>query len=98
MLIQGRCRDDRIGSPALALGGVNAVAMFDVGSVTTNTNGKNIVRWMKDDLGVHRGLEDRPLILELPPELERGFPGPAGGSMPPIREFLRSSGDWAIVY
>jgi len=31
---------------------LKAVAMFDVGSVTTNTNGKNIVRWMKEDLGV----------------------------------------------
>ena len=31
---------------------LKAVAMFDVGSVTTNTNGKNIVCWMKEDLGV----------------------------------------------
>lgn len=31
---------------------LKAVALYDVGSVTTNTNGKNIVRWMKEDLGV----------------------------------------------
>jgi len=31
---------------------LKAVAMFDTGSVTNNTNGKNIVRWMREDLGV----------------------------------------------
>ena len=31
---------------------LKAVAMYDVGSVTANTGGKNIVRWMKEDLGV----------------------------------------------
>ncbi len=31
---------------------LQAVAMYDVGSVTSGTNGKNIVRWMKEDLGV----------------------------------------------
>jgi hypothetical protein len=31
---------------------LKAVAMFDVGSVTADTSGKNIVRWMKEDLGV----------------------------------------------
>jgi len=31
---------------------LTAVAMFDTGAVTANTNGKNIVRWMKEDLGV----------------------------------------------
>jgi hypothetical protein len=31
---------------------LNAVALFDTGSVTTNTAGKNIVRWMREDLGV----------------------------------------------
>ncbi|MBI3872688.1 MAG: hypothetical protein HY304_06400 [candidate division Zixibacteria bacterium] len=31
---------------------LKAVAMFDTGAVTANTNGKNIVRWMKEDLGV----------------------------------------------
>jgi hypothetical protein len=31
---------------------LKAVAMYDVGSVTDNTAGKNIVRWMKEDLGV----------------------------------------------
>src|SRR3990170_5765608 len=31
---------------------LKAVAMYDVGTVTTNTAGKNIVRWMREDLGV----------------------------------------------
>ncbi|MEW5702748.1 MAG: hypothetical protein AB1792_11035 [Candidatus Zixiibacteriota bacterium] len=31
---------------------LKAVAQFDTGVVTANTNGKNIVRWMKEDLGV----------------------------------------------
>ena len=31
---------------------LKAVAMYDVGSVTNDTAGKNIVRWMKEDLGV----------------------------------------------
>ncbi|MFH0980409.1 MAG: hypothetical protein V2A79_02590 [Planctomycetota bacterium] len=31
---------------------LKAVAMYDVGSVTDDTGGKNIVRWMKEDLGV----------------------------------------------
>jgi len=31
---------------------LKAVAMYDVGGVTDNTAGKNIVRWMKEDLGV----------------------------------------------
>jgi hypothetical protein len=31
---------------------LKAVAMYDGGSVTDNTAGKNIVRWMKEDLGV----------------------------------------------
>lgn len=31
---------------------LKAVAMFDVGSVTNDTAGKNIVRWMREDLGV----------------------------------------------
>ena len=31
---------------------LQAVAMYDVGSVTDDTAGKNIVRWMKEDLGV----------------------------------------------
>jgi len=31
---------------------LKAVALYDVGSVTDNTAGKNIVRWMREDLGV----------------------------------------------
>lgn len=31
---------------------LEAVALYDVGGVVTNTNGKNIVRWMREDLGV----------------------------------------------
>ena len=31
---------------------LKAVAMYDVGSVTDDTGGKNIVRWMREDLGV----------------------------------------------
>ena len=31
---------------------LKAVALYDVGSVTNNTGGQNIVRWMREDLGV----------------------------------------------
>ena len=31
---------------------LKAVALYDVGGVTDNTGGKNIVRWMREDLGV----------------------------------------------
>jgi len=31
---------------------LKAVALYDTGAVTSNTNGKNIVRWMSEDLGV----------------------------------------------
>ena len=31
---------------------LKAVAMYDVGSVTDDTGGKNIVRWMREDMGV----------------------------------------------